>query len=126
MDIEEEIYKINYEVLKKSEPNLTKIIAKSGQSQLYYYDYTIKHWSEMSIKGPIFLIQQKDDTGKLIILNLEELEPFKLQLNNNQKFEKSPDNKYIYYKQNGEVYCIHISQMKDLERLYEEIQQFIF
>lgn len=30
MDIEEEIYKINYEVLKKSEPNLTKIIAKSG------------------------------------------------------------------------------------------------
>ncbi|CEG69746.1 hypothetical protein RMATCC62417_05766 [Rhizopus microsporus] len=102
--------KLNLEVLKRHDPNITDILDQSAHAVVYKFDIEKKSWEKLGYEGVMFLT--KGLSIENYCLNLTDFEDINLT-----------DEFIIYQTTEGEACAIWLFEKKDRERILAKVQK---
>ncbi|KAI8369724.1 hypothetical protein BD560DRAFT_330082 [Blakeslea trispora] len=113
--------KLNLEVLKRHDPNISDILDQSAHAVVYKFDTEKTIWEKLGYEGVIFLTQGKNAPYfGLYVLNRLSIENFSLHLTDFEEINLT-DEFIIYQTSEGVANALWLYEKKDRERILAKI-----
>ncbi|KAG1469358.1 hypothetical protein G6F56_003304 [Rhizopus delemar] len=115
--------KLNLEVLRRHDANITDILDQSAHAVVYKFDIEKKNWEKLGYEGVMFLTKGKcHPYFSLYVLNRLSIENYCLHLTDFEEINLT-DEFIIYQTTEGEACALWLFEKKDRERILSKVQQ---
>lgn len=124
---EEKINKLNLEVLKRLDHDISGILCKSRYAALHELDRASKIWHACEKAGPLFIVFRKTDPHhKFFLLNQKNNIDYSEEIFESMKIEVKKEENFLFYEtKKGIINGLWVSEGDDLIEVESIIKKLL-